>query len=119
MRRNSRYVAKFVIMLALRYKFILPILSVYKIKLIFPVFVQIALLRRLIYHFIIDNKSIQIIDKAKSIKKRTGEAGGKCKVTSASSDNVLAKVYSAMISRIYTWLYSIKLGIKFTDVLRS
>ena len=115
MKRNPRYVAKFLITLALRFKFALPILPVYKVKLVFLVFVKIALLRRLMYRFIVDNRSVEIIDKDGGVRLRTNEAGGKCKVTSASLDNVFAKVYSAMISRIYALLYGITLGTKFTD----
>lgn len=115
MRRNSRCVAKFVIMLALKFKFAFPILPVCEIKLVFLVFVKIALYR-LMYYFIVDNRNVQIIDKVESVRWRASEAGNKCRVTFINLDNILTKVYSAMISRIYALLYSIKLNIKFTDV---
>ena len=115
LRRNLRYVAKFLIMLALKFKFALPILPVCKVKLVFLVFVKIALFYRLMYHFIVDNGSVQIIDKAGGVRWRTNEAGGKSGVTSTSSDNVFAKVYSAMMSKIHALLYDIKLGTKFTN----
>lgn len=115
LKRNPRYIAKFIITLALRFKFALLILLVYEIKLNLFVFVKIALLYRLIYCFIIDNRSIQIIDKVGGVRWRTGKAGGKCRMTSASSDNDFTKMYSTIISRIYISLYGIKLDTKFTN----
>lgn len=116
LRRNLRCIAKFVITLALKFKFALQILLVYEVKLVFLTFVKITLLHRLIYCFIIDTKSVQIIDKTKGARSRTRKTGGKRKVTYASLDNIFAKMYSVLISRIYTLLHSIKLGTKFTNV---
>ncbi len=55
-------------MLTLRSKFALPILPICEVKLVLLIFVKITLLCRLIYHFIVDNKSIQIINKARNVK---------------------------------------------------
>ena len=68
LKRNPRCVTKFVITLALKLKFSLPILPVYQVKLVLLIFVKIVLLHRLMYHFIIDNVKIQIIDKAEGVK---------------------------------------------------
>lgn len=57
-------------MLALRFQFLLLILSVYKKKLTFYIFIKITLLHRLIYCFIVDNRNIQIINKNKILDKR-------------------------------------------------
>lgn len=57
-KKNLRYIAKFIITLILRFKFAFLILLVYKIKFVFFVLVKIAQLYRLIYCFIVDNKSI-------------------------------------------------------------
>lgn len=100
MRKNPRCLAKYMITLALRFKFPLPVLPVSEVKLVFFVFVKIDLLRGLMYRFIVDNRGVQIIDKAGGVRWRIGEADSKRRVTSASSDNILAKMYSAMISRI-------------------
>lgn len=62
-RKNPKCVPKFIITLNLRFKFVLLILPVYEIKLILLIFVKITLLYRLIYYFIVTNRSIQIIDK--------------------------------------------------------
>lgn len=62
-RRNLRYMAKFVIMLALKFKFFFLILPFYKIKLLFLIFVKISLLRRLIYCFIVDNRNLEIVNR--------------------------------------------------------
>ena len=114
-RKNSRCVAEFVITLALRFKFALSIPAVCEAKLVLLVSVEKALLRRLMYRFIVDNRGVQIIDKAGGVRWRVGEAGRKSRVTSTCSDDFLAKVYSAAICRIYASLYSIKLGTEFTD----
>lgn len=66
--KNLRYVAKFEIILALRFKFTFPILLVYKIKLGLLVFIKIVLFFIFMYCFIFDNKSIQIIDKIEYIR---------------------------------------------------
>lgn len=55
------------IVLAWRFKFVFPIPPINEVKLVFLIFVKIALLYKLIYYFIIDNKSIYIIDKAENI----------------------------------------------------
>lgn len=116
LRKNLRCIAKFVITLALRFKFAFLILLICKVKFVLLIFVKIALLHKLIYRFIIDNKSVQIIDKVGNVKWKIGEVGGKYKVIFISSDYIFAKVYITMISKIYVLLYGIKLNIKFTDV---
>lgn len=115
MRRNLKCVAKFVVILALKFKFALSILPVYKIKLVFLVFVKIALLYRLIYHFVVDDKIIQIIDKARSVKWKINETSSKSKMISTNLNNVLTKVYSIMISKINALFYSIKLDTKLME----
>lgn len=53
--------------IGLEAKFALPLLPVYEVKLFLLVFVKIALLCRFIYHFIVNNRSVQIIDKVGGI----------------------------------------------------
>lgn len=117
-RRNSRYVAKFVIILASKLTFALWMLAFCEIKLVLFVFVKITLLHRLVYYFIVDNRDIQIIDKAAKIKWKIDEVGGKIKVTSICLNDVLAKVYSIVICKINATMNSIKLSIEFTDAFR-
>lgn len=104
------------IKLALKFKFAFSILLICEVKLVFLVFIKITRLRRIIYHFIVNNKTIQIIDKAESVRWRTDKAGNKRKEIVANLDNIFAKVYNTMISKIYALLYDIKLGTKFTNV---
>lgn len=116
LRTNSRYVGKFVIILAFRFEFAFWILSVYKIKLVFLIIVEIAQLCKLMHWFLGDDRGIQIIDKAVIIKWSISEAGGKSEVTSICLDNIFAKVYIALICRINTLLDSIKLNTEFIEV---
>lgn len=104
------------IILALKFEFVLLILAIYEIKLVILVFVEVILLHRFVYSLIIDDKGIQIIDKAGCIRWRISEAGDKSKVSSTYLNNVLTKMYSAVIYRIYASWYSIKLDIKFTNI---
>ena len=87
-----------------------------EIKLVLLDFVEITLLCRLIYHFIVDNRGAQIIDQVESINERTSEAGSKSKVTSICSNDIFAMVYNAIICRINILLYSIKLNTEFTNI---
>lgn len=107
MRRNSRYVDKFVITLVLRFEYTLPILPVYRVKLVLLVFVERTLLRRFMYCFVVNNSTIQITDKVRNIKWRTNEAGSKSLVSSIYSDDDFAKVYNAVVCRINAVLYNI------------
>lgn len=102
--------------MALKFKFAFSILLVYQVKLVLLIFIKIVLLHRLIYYFIFDNRSVQIIDVVGVVEKKTSEAGGKYKMTFISLDNVFAKMYNTMISKIYALFYAIKLNIKFIDV---
>lgn len=74
------------------------------------------MLCKLVYYFIINNNSIQIIYKAESLRWRVDEAGNKKKETFISLDNIFAKIYNVVIYRIYALLYNIKLGIEFTNI---
>lgn len=103
---------QFVIILNLKFEFALSILAIYEIKLVILIIMEIALLYRLIYRFIMNNKGIKILDKAGCIKWKTSQISNKNRVISIYSDNILAKVYSIVIYKIYASLYSIKLGIK-------
>lgn len=103
------------ISLALTLKFALPILVVCEIKFVLLIFVKIVLLHGLVYRFIVDNKDIQIIDKVGSVRWRNGEASGKSKVISTCSNDILAKIYSAVICRINALLYGVKLSTEFID----
>lgn len=89
LRKNWRYVVKFVIILALIFKFALLILAIDKVKLVIFVFIDIILLHKFVYNFIVDNRNIQIIDKAKSVRCKIGEIGGKSKVTFIYLDNII------------------------------
>lgn len=97
LKRNLRYVTKFVIMLDLKFKFAFLILQVCEIKLALLVVIQIDLFYRLMYCFIIDNNNIQIIVKAGNVKCRTGKADNKQKKISIIWDKIFANVYNAII----------------------
>lgn len=63
-----------------------------------------------------NNKCIKIIDKIKYVKFKTSKMSNNCKMTFISSDNIFIKIYSAIKSKIYNILYSIRLGIKFINI---
>ena len=66
------------------------------------------------YGLIVDNKSIEVIDKARCSPWRVGKASSKYEIAFTSLDDILLEVYSTVIYKIYTFLYSIKLHIEFT-----
>ena len=105
---------KLIIALATRFESASPILAICEIQLIILVLVQVALLHGLIYGLIVDNRGIEVINEARCIPWRVGKAGGKCGMASTGPDDVLSEVYSAVIYRIHTSLYSIKLCTELT-----
>lgn len=68
------------------------------------------------YHFIVDDRSIENINKTGYFQQRVDEAGVRSKMTFTCSNNVFARVYSTMICRIYILLYSYMLSIKLLKV---
>lgn len=116
LKKTSRYIAKFLITLDLKFKFALLILLIYEVKVFILIIIKIPLLYKLLYCFIVYIKGIKIIDEARNIRKKIGEISNKQKLTSTSLNNIVGKIYSVIISKIYILLYGITLNTKFTDV---
>lgn len=90
------------------FEFTFSILAIYEIKLIFFVFVQVVLLYRLVYDFVVDNRNIEILDKAGFIYWRICKTGGISRMISTCLDDIFIKIYDTVIFRIYVSLYIIK-----------
>ena len=96
------------------YRSILLILPVgKKYLIIFPIslWLYIILYRAKFVHcLVVDDRGIKIINKTWCLERRVGKAYSKSRIISTGSNDVFTKVYSAMICKIDTLLYGIKLS---------
>lgn len=71
---------------------------------------------RFVHCLIIDNRNIEIINKARYLQKQVGVTGSKSKINFTSLKNVFTTMYNSVICRIDALLNDIKLNIKFLKV---
>lgn len=64
------------------------------------------------HFFVIDDRSIEIINKTRYFQWSVNKAGIKKKIISICLNDFFAKVYNAVICRIHTLLYGIYLNTK-------